>query len=261
VDIQDSTAATPPTVTQPASTGTNTANLPLISGQADVPMQMLEQSGVGGAAMDQVLFRDLTADYDYRMEQNLITGIGQDGVLPTPQGILNVAGLNSVQYTGSVSATSMFGTLGQAIAVVGNKRHRPPSAWLMTTSRAAWLGSSEDQQNRPLMIADDTNENGSFDLLSFQVLMHDALPTNIVSGSPGAFGYGTTNPQDVIIACRPEDMLLFESAPTMDVHLGALSGTLEARVIYRRYVGFLGGRYPSSITVIWGSGMQIASGF
>ena len=35
-------------------------------------------------------------------------------------------------------------------ANIGNNRKRPPEAWMMRTSRWAWLTSSEDGSNRPL---------------------------------------------------------------------------------------------------------------
>ena len=127
----------------------------------------------------------------------------------------------------------MFTYLGQAIAAIGKNRKRPPRLWLMTTSRFAWLGSSEDQQQRPLMIT-DADGSGNFNLLAVKATQDDALPTGL-SGNPGSFTTGGT--QDVIIACRPEDMLVWESAPSLNVFTENLSGSLEARIQYRCHVG------------------------
>jgi hypothetical protein len=54
----------------------------------------------------------------------------------------------------------------------------------------------------------------------------------------------------VIIACRPEDMFVFESSPTMAAFTDTVSGTPEARIQYRCHVGAVLGRYPSGIGVL-----------
>jgi HK97 family phage major capsid protein len=144
----------------------------------------------------------------------------------------------------------MFPFLGQAVASIGKNRRCPPEAWLMTTSRLAWLGSQEDTQNRPLLIA-DKDGTGELDVLAFPVKLTDAMPTNLGAG---------TN-QDAIIACRPSDFLLFESQPrTMVSFDNSLSGTLQVRIHLHRSVAVLF-RYPSAIAAIQGTGTIVQSGF
>jgi HK97 family phage major capsid protein len=235
-----------------------TSPVATISGQADVPLPLLEQSPAG-AHLDVMFFRDLTEAYDAQLETQLFTGTGPN-TQPTPQftGLLNLSGVNTVTYTsGSPTATNIFASLGSVIAKIGNTRKLPPEAWLMTTSRAGWLGSSEDQQQRPLMIADNTTKNGEFDLLAFRVGMSDVIPTNL-SGNPGSFTSGGT--QDVIIACRPSDMMLWESQPTTMVGLEVLSGSLQARLQLRAYAAFIC-RYPTAVTVLGGTGLAVQTGF
>ena len=189
---------------------TTASRVVVIAGQEDIPLQLIEQSGPGLAHMDQVLYRDLTADYDAKLETQLINGTGGTGPFAQLTGLLNVTGTNTVTYTDSTpTATEMFTYLGQAIAAIGKNRKRPPRLWLMTTSRFAWLGSSEDQQQRPLMIT-DADGSGNFNLLAVKATQDDALPTGL-SGNPGSFT--TPGTQDVIIACRPEDMLVWEVGP------------------------------------------------
>ncbi len=158
-----------------------------IAGNYDVPMQMLEQSPQG-AHLDWVAFTTMEARYGFQLEQQLLTGTGAT----VPQGSGNnqllgifnntaVPSANNVSYTGtgesgSVGATAMFSSIGMLSAKIGQARFLPPEAYMMSTSRGAWLGSSEDSQNRPLMIADNTSEAGVWDLLGFPVYLNDAIP-------------------------------------------------------------------------------------
>jgi len=262
-----------------------------IAGNYDVPMQMLEQSPQG-AHLDWVAFSTMEARYGYQLEQQLFIGQGAT----TPQGSGNnqllgifnntaIPAANLIQFTnGGVTAeaspgtpasaaqgaTSMFGFLGLAIAKVGQARRLPPETWMMTTSRAAWLGSSEDLQNRPLMIADGDG-SGKWDLISIEVELNDAIPRNS----------GATVNEERIVVCRPSDWIILESdrrtsvnslkdvtgsgARTRDVARGdamseVLSGTLMARLQMRRYAAAIL-RYPSSVAYLLGTGMATGGGW
>ncbi len=253
-----------------------------IAGNYDVPMQMLEQSPQG-AHLDWVAFTTMEARYGFQLEQQLFIGTGAS----VPQGSGNnqllgifnnttIPSANNISYTGtgesgSVGATAMFGSIGQLSAKIGQARLLPPEAWMMSTSRGAWLGSSEDSQNRPLMIADNTSDAGVWDLLGFPVYLNDAIPRT--SGA----GFN----EDRIICCRPSDWLILESERRTNVNalkrdgsaargrdnarLGdamgeVLSGTLMVRLQMRRYVAALL-RYPSSVAYLSGSGMATALGW
>jgi HK97 family phage major capsid protein len=222
-----------------------TSNVVTISGHGDVSLQELDQSPPG-AHLDWAFFKDLSEAYDAQLEAQLINGSGANGQL---LGLLNVSGINTTSASAS-TATGMFTDIGKVVSKIGNNRKIPPTAWLMTTSRFAWLGSSEDQQQRPLMIT-DKDGSGEFDLLAIEVKLDDAIPTNL----------GTGANQDVIIACVSSDGILLESAPHARVHLEVLSGTLQARIQLHCYVAALLGRYPSGISVLNGSNMAVASGF
>jgi hypothetical protein len=154
----------------------------------------------------------------------------------------------------------MFPYLGQASAAVGKNRKLPPEVWLMTSRRWSWLMTSEDSSLRPLELP---NLNGIDNALcpgsiaGWPVWMADAIPATMTAGVYGA-GTGT---QDVVIACRPSDIYLFESNPLTSAFVEVLSGTLEARLIFRNYVAALPARYPTSVAVVQGSGMGIPAGY
>jgi len=227
-----------------------------ISGHGDVAMQALEQSG--GSGLDYAFLKDLNEAYDAQAEAQLIAGTGNaNAQLP---GLLSlVPAANQVAYTDATpTATEMFSSLGKTVAAVGNSRKLPPEAWLMTTSRLAWLGSSEDNQNRPLMLT-DRDGSGNVDLLAYPVEPDDAVPTNLTYNS-ATHNWTTGGTQDVIVACRPSDSMLFESTPRASVQTEVLSGTLQARIQMHRYVAVLH-RYPSGIAVLCDTGMTVQSGF
>lgn len=209
-----------------------------LSGQSDVALQLLEQSP-GGAFLDAIIFRDLAADYDLKLEQQLVNGTGAGGQL---LGLLNVpagAGLaNAITYTdASPTALEMVPYIGQAAAQVGNARGLGPEAWLLRTSRRAWLNA-----------AAWPSPGHSFG--------YPPVETNAIPATLGAGGN-----QDAIVACRPSDMLLLESVPRFRVEFESLSGTLQARLQMLGYAAAFPARRPTGIATVTGTGMAVQSGW
>ncbi|MGP8180848.1 MAG: phage major capsid protein [Acidimicrobiales bacterium] len=235
-----------------------------ISGQGDTAVQLLDFSPVNAAA-DWAWFMDLNEAYDYALEQQLLVGTGSGSSTVAQSqlpGILNLTGTGSVAYTDvSPTGSKMFAYLGQAAAYLGKNRKKPPEAWLMTTSRWAWLMSSEDTQLRPFEMPDLNGTKvaecpGS--QLGWPVWLDDAMPTTSTQGTPNTYTGGT---QDFIIACRPSDMFLFEGHPVTSVNMEPLSGVLGVRFILRNYVAAVTNRYPSGICSLGGTGLAVQTGF
>lgn len=225
----------------------SSATVATISGHGDVALQLLEQSPAG-AHLDFAFFKDLSEAYDAQLEVQTINGSGTGNQLT---GLLQVvpAG-NQVTYTNaSPKATDMVPLLGQVAARVGNNRKLPPEQWLLTTSRLAWITSSEDLQNRPLGLT-DRDSDGKADILVWPSEPDDAVPTTLGAGAN----------QDIIMACRPSDSMLFESEPRAAVHLEVLSGVLMARIQLHAYAAVLH-RYPTGAATLSGTGLVIQSGF
>jgi hypothetical protein len=243
IDLQD-TATGSPVVT--------------IAGDADVALAMIEQSP--GGAFDQVLYRDLLSSYDQQLETALITGNGSGtAATQTIQGLMNVSGGSIAFTSGSPTATALFSSLGLAFSYVANHRFARAEVWLCRGGRWAWIATSEDQSNRPIEVpsaaysyvtnpATPTPIGG---LVSLPAFTTEAISTTL----------GSAGNQDTIIACRPSDMMLFESAPTVSTFTEVLAGTLGARVQLRRYVAGIVGRYPSGTCSISGSGMAVQAGY
>lgn len=248
--IADDTAANMSDITDTVTSST----VATIAGYVDASQQLLDQSPPG-AHFDSAMFASLTESYNAVLETQLFNGSGSSGQL---QGILGLSGINNIVYTDATpTGTELFTILGEAVAQVGDKRLQPPEKWYLTTSRGAWIATSEDSTLRPLMLA-GSSAPGEFQLAQYPVRLSDAIPVNL----------GTGTNQDAIVLCRPSDMLLLESAPRMrtmfDIAADSESssaGTLTVRIELHRYVASIIGRYPTGISVIQGTGMIIQSGF
>lgn len=233
------------------------------AGNFDVPMQMLEQSPQG-AHLDWMAFSSMEARYGYKLELQLFAGLG----VASPQGSGNnqllgiynntaIPAANVISFANSgvsaetqpTGATALFPTIGLMLAKIGQSRLLPPENVMMSTSRMAWMGSSEDLQNRPLMIA-NSDGSGSWDLIAVNVKVNDAIPrTSGVGGN-----------EDRIVALRPSDWLILESDRRTQVMTEVLSGTLTARIQMRRYAAALL-RRPESVAYLSGPGMATGGGF
>lgn len=210
-----------------------------ITGQADIALQILEQSPPG-AHFDHIVFTELSADYDAQLETLLFNGTGLNGQF---LGVLNVptgAGLaTAVAYTDSTpTSAELLPFVAQAIGKVGDNRLRPPEALFMRTARWAWIAIT------------DMNLAAGPQRLILPVRLADAIPTTV--GGSG---------QDAIVACVPSDMLLLEANAATRVMPQPLSGTLEVRLQLVGYAAALVARQPTGIATVTGTGMTVQSGF
>ena len=223
-----------------------TSQVVTISGTEDVPIALFDQAQTG-APLDFAIFKDLRSSYDAQLETMLLSGTGVNGQL---LGLTNVVGINSISYAVTPAATTMFPFLGQMMAAIGNNRKIPPTAWLINTSRWAWISTSEDTATRPLGLSAYSESFPTGAIASIGVYLDDALPNT-----------GSSTLQVPIIQCIPEDMMVFESDKHTDMMLEPLTGTLQVRFQLRRYVAALVGRYPTGISVMVGSGTISVSNF
>lgn len=134
-----------------------------IAGQQDASMQLLDMSPV---AMDQVIFKDLTADYAQQIDGQVLLGSGAAGQMAglypqgtitggsTPGIIVNtVTGLSSstppAQWTGT---NSFYQGVGALFSQIGRKRYANASA--IVTNPAVWfaMATSSDTTGRPLVV-------------------------------------------------------------------------------------------------------------
>jgi HK97 family phage major capsid protein len=219
----------------------NSAPVVTISGHGDISQQLYDLSPVS----DVFYARDLAEDWASQLEQQLFNGTGTNGQ------ILGLANLtlptaNVVDGSGATTVTLAWPLLGRCRAAVWNGRHRGPSACFMAGRRWSFLASSLDSSNRP--IASPHSEAHQSDL----PLAGAAHPVGRVLGTQvretGSIPTGSS--PDNVYFCRPEDMLLLLSEPHISVVPNPLSGTLQNRVVFRRYCAAVINRFSAGTAIL-----------
>jgi HK97 family phage major capsid protein len=250
--------ATPASSTDIADAAT-TSRVVEITGMADVPIQLFDQSPqIPGAHLDAVLGRDLTAAYDAALEGQLVNGTGGSTANAQILGVLNCGG-GSVTFTSaSPTGSAMYPSFGLVAGYVADNRRVRGEAFIARGARHAWLASSEDASNRPLevpltaqaIINDPTKPNPIASIINYPLFTSEQIPTTL----------GTGANQDAILMVRYSDMLLWESSPRLDIFDEVLSSTMEIRLQLRCYAAAILARYPSGICALTGTGMAVPSG-
>lgn len=236
-----------------------TAPVRTIAGQQDIAIQLLDQSPV---AFDEIVFADLIADYNQRLDIQCWNGSGSAGQL---KGVLNVSGINAVTYTDATpTLAELYLPLMQALSLVAKNRKMMATATFMTPSRWYWAASQLDSQNRPLILPETQSPfnplalqtggdvEGPVGRVGSQPILADGnIPTNLGAG---------TN-EERIIAARTSDLYLWEGSMRTRVLQEILSGTLQVRLQVYNYAAFMADRRPEAISVISGTGLIAPSGF
>jgi hypothetical protein len=234
---------------------TSSACVPF-AGKSQVSLQLLEQSPPG-AYLDWAIFLDMSEDYDYQLEQQLLTG---SGVAPSNLlGVVNVGGTSTVtNYTGATTGQAVYPTLGKLAAQVSDARTKPPLCWLMRGARWFWLMSQEDTANLPFG-AFSPFFLGSDDQTPDPIGFVMGLPVFVDGAISATQGAGAN--QDQILALRPTDMLLLEGEASTMINRERLSASLGVGVEMHSYVAALTGRRPAGIGVLGGVGLIVQSGY
>jgi HK97 family phage major capsid protein len=245
--------------TDMASTSVSAA-VTTVAGQEDVALQLLEQSPLSGG-IDELIFADLAADYDAKLDVGVLNG---SGASPAIRGIINTVGIGAIAYTDATpTVPELYLPLAQAVSNVATTRLLPPNAIVMAPRRWYWMTAALDASNRPLVVPIASGVYMAIAVLQDvqtggPVGMIQGLPVYLDANMPLLLGAGT---EDKIIVARFVDDLLFEGTPRMRVLGEVLSNTLEVRLQYYRYVAFTAGRYPSANAVIGGTGLIAPAGF
>ncbi len=235
------------------------SNVVTCAGYADVSLQMLQQSGTGGAALDYAVTQDLLRAYDQNLELQVTFGRGSS--YQELQGITETPSIGNVTFTAATPvATELFKPLGEAFATVGNTRKLPPEAVVTRTGRWAWIGAGEDEDKRPLNLNMEAQPplppaDIYGNILGVAVRLSDVIPSTLTTGKLYPVGK-----EDVILVIRPSDFMLWEATPKVSTFEEVLSGSLSARVRLHNYAAFIV-RYPSAVCTITGTGLIPPSGF
>ncbi|MCA0332277.1 MAG: phage major capsid protein, partial [Actinobacteria bacterium] len=109
-----------------------------IAGYTDVSRQAIER----GALVEAMLFADLAADYNAKLDAQIINGSGTSG---QHLGLLGVSGINSITYTdASPTIPEAWPKLADAVGRVISTRFTGPTAIVMRPNAWAWFMSATD---------------------------------------------------------------------------------------------------------------------
>jgi HK97 family phage major capsid protein len=220
-----------------------------IAGQQDVAIQLLDQSPVN---FDEVIFRDLLADYAHKTNLQVLGGSGVAGQVT---GIFTQAGTTAITWTEAAPTVAQFyAKIADAIQRIHVARFQSPEVIVMHPRRWAWLTAAADTTGRPLVVPTGhgpTNAAGLLTAVASQQVVGtmQGLPVVTDPSIPLVSG------QDQVLVMRASDLLLYESSIRTRVLPETLSGTLTVRLQVYGYVAFTAGRYPQSVTKISGTGL------
>lgn len=228
------------------------AGVKTIAGQQDLAIQLIDQSPIN---FDEVVFRDLVADYATKVDTQVINGSNASGQV---KGILNASGITTVTYTDTApTVAKLFSKVADAVQQVHTGRFMSPTVIVMHPRRWAYLLAASDSTGRPLVAASGPGQNQIATLgavASQQVVgqMH-GLPVVTDPNLPTNLGAGTN--QDPILVMKADDIYLWESGIRSRVLPEVGSGTLTVRLQVYGYLAFTAERYPASVSLITGTGL------
>jgi HK97 family phage major capsid protein len=219
-----------------------------IAGQQGIAQQLLDQSPV---QMDEVLFKDLIADYAMRLDQQVLYGNGSSGQI---LGIANTPGITSIAVS-ALTIQGIYSALSNAIQLINSTRFLPPEVIVMAPRRWGWLLSLLDNNSRPLFCPEG---NGPFNAAG---ILTDVDAQNIVGRTHGlpicvdaniTTTAGAGSNEDQIYVMRSSDLMLFESGQRARVLPEPKASTLTVLCQVFGYLAFSAARFPQSIVQLTG---------
>ncbi|MDQ3107815.1 MAG: phage major capsid protein [Actinomycetota bacterium] len=229
------------------------AGVKTVAGQQDVAIQLLDQSPV---AFDELIFRDLMADYATKVNVQVLSGTNANGQV---QGTLGTTGINAVTYTDATPTVGeLYAKLADAVQQIHTGRFLPPTVIVMHPRRWGWFLAALDSSNRPLVVPNANNPMnaiGVMDGVVSQQVVGSIMGLPVVTDPSVPITVGAGTNEDQIIVMRASDLVLWESGIRSRVLPDVGSGTLTVRLQVYGYVAFTAARYAKSISVISGTGL------
>jgi HK97 family phage major capsid protein len=244
------------TTQDPASTLVS-PSVVTIAGYVDTSRQAIER----GQLLEEALTADLGADYNMRLDVQVLNGSGSSG---QHLGLLNVSGINAVTYTDATPALGGTGKLWQklasAVGQVRSGRFAGPTAIVVSPTQWAWMAAQQDSSNRPLIApegvalnplgtnTDDASYSGvAGRLFGVPVVLDGGMPANLGAGS---------NETRIIVADFQDAILMEDSAAPAQLRYEQIaSANLLIRLLAYGYSAFASARQPKAISVISGTGL------
>ncbi|WP_442803326.1 phage major capsid protein [Streptomyces pseudogriseolus] len=230
-----------------------------VAGYTDVSRQAIER----GTMVQSLVFGDLAADYNSKLDAQLINGSGTSG---QHTGVLNVAGINTITYTSAApTIPELWPKLADAAGRVMGQRFTGPTAFVMRSDLWAWILAETDTAGRPLVepgtVATNPIAVASTRPVDYQVTAVGSLfgvPVVLDNNIPSNLGTGTNETRIIVADFR--DLILMEDESAAPVQLRfdeVLSASLQVRLLAYGYSAFAAGRQPKAVSVIAGTGLIV----
>jgi HK97 family phage major capsid protein len=271
------TANAAPVTSRDIVTSTVSASVRTIAGQEDISLQLLEQSPI---AMDNVVFDDLSRDYDLQLDTQLLIGTGASG---QHQGVItltsatsntditkaNAVTVSSATFADSSTSATQYRSIVNGINQIETLRVASPTAiWVHPRRANSWLYAT-DSQNRPLFVsrsygpfnadgvaeASPMTQGVAGELVGLPVVKDGNMPTTMNATAT------TGGTADAVVVVKEDDLLLWEGTMRMRALPEILSGTLQIRYQVYSYSAFMPNRYPPSISILTSNTGLAAPGF
>jgi HK97 family phage major capsid protein len=234
------------------TTASLTSSIQTVAGKTVVSQQLIDQSGL---ALDQILLADLAADYSLQLDK-LVISANLTGFV----GILNVGSITQVAYTTGTPAVAgagnYYATLQKAVSAVSTGRFLPPDCIAMHPRRWSWLAAAFDGQNRPLVspTGGGVNSVATMGQQAAQGIVGEIAGLPVVTDPNLPINLGAGTNQDPTLVMRASDLFLWESGLTFASFDAPYSDSMGVLLRVHGYASFQGGRYPSSVSVVNGTG-------
>jgi HK97 family phage major capsid protein len=227
-----------------------------VAGYVDVSRQAVER----GDMVEGLLFADLAADYNAKLDAQVINGSGASG---QHLGVLGVSGINSVTYTDATPTISeLWPKLADSVGKVISQRFTGPTAMVSHPNLWAWLLAERDTTGRPMFEPSSVafNPLGTTGAMDYQASSQGRVLVPFVSDGnvPTNLGAGTNETRVIVADFR--DVILFEDESASPAQLrfdAPLASTLQCRLVAYGYSALASGRQPKAISVVSGTGLIV----
>jgi len=256
-DVAAQTADNAATTTQDMVTTSVNAPVRTISGYENVSIQLVEQSPLAGG-LDRMIFTDLMAAYDYRLNGQVIAGVGTAGEMI---GLLNTSGIGTVTYTsGTPTAAGYQDAFSKALSNIAKARYDGAEAFVLAPSIWYGLVGLSDTAGRPIVVPSASGPFNAVGVNNAPGAAQGAVGT--ILGVPAFLDAAIplTSSAYPVIAAKFSDSVLMEGGVKTRVLPDVLSANLTVRFQVYGYCA-VAARYPSSIAKLVGTGFNPISGY
>jgi HK97 family phage major capsid protein len=235
-----------------AATDLLTASVTTIAGAQIVSQQLLDQTpSYGGSTIDEILMRDLAADYARTLDTQALYGSGGSGQL---QGymtkVIADAVMNQTWTITTATAPKFFAKIGELVSLISTSRLKAPDAIVCHPRRFSWLASCVDSAGRPYVNAEGSAGSGQFANLGVQSAVAAEGPVGSIQGIPVYSDanittvFGTSTNQDQVLVFCKDDPWLWTSPIVAEVLPTPYATTLGVYLRLYSYSAFIPNRYP-----------------